>query len=655
MANNTIIPDGSISGNKISGGVITNFQSTGIQDLATTTSLIVSNGAITVPAINVKQLLNNVEVTGNLTVDGTINIAENVNFNKDLNIAGNIMANTITVREIIADVRQETLSPITFTGFVQSDLNGKGLQWKLGGVVSNYLVFSNGRLSSNVEIDLQADQSYYIGGSAVISAGSLGSNVVNSSLRTVGTLQSLKVSGPSEFDGSVVFNGAITAQTITANQVITSSGAAFEIGTFSADTDQQLNGQGIHWRTHTTDSMLVYRQGGRIWTNANFDLAVGSTYKINNNDVLTQNTLGSSVTKSNLQQLGKLNELSVSGDTTIADFAFFNSTYNRLGIGNEEPAAAIDILENNVNIIIGSPATNLGHVGTYSSHDFAIVTDNMARITVKNSGDVIVPGNLTINGVLTVSNIVSDSRIDRTHPLEFSSTKDGSIYGLGFLWSGTGYTRQLIMMGGPDRLYTTENFELAENQSYYINGKTVLSETSLGAGVVRSNLSTVGTLSNLTVSGHAVLSGGVDASQSDVTVKTLTFNDGVNSLNFAGNIINSNSSVGIEVQSANIVYGDDKQISIGDKNLQTKPVKVFGKLSVGINNPDPSLNFSVNGDVSIGGKRLTTNIAPPANGTYAMGDICWNAEPKANDFIGWVCVTTGPPGQWLGFGQITNQ
>jgi hypothetical protein len=655
MANNTIIPDGSISGNKISGGVITNFQSTGIQDLATTTSLIVSNGAITVPAINVKQLLNNVEVTGNLTVDGTITIAENVNFNKDLNIAGNIMANTITVREIIADVRQETLSPITFTGFVQSDLNGKGLQWKLGGVVSNYLIFSNGRLSSNIELDLQADQSYYIGGSPVISSGGLGANVVNSSLRTVGTLQSLKVSGPSEFDGSVVFNGAITAQTITANQVITSSGAAFEIGTFSADTDQQLNGQGIHWRTHTADNMLVYRQGGRIWTNANFDIAVGSTYKINNNDVLTQDALGSGVTKSNLQQLGKLTELAVSGDTSIADFAFFNSTYNRLGIGNEDPAAAIDILENNVNIIIGSPATNLGHVGTYSSHDFAIVTDNMARITIKNTGDVVVPGNLTINGVLTVSNIVSDSRIDRTHPLEFSATRDGSIYGLGFLWSGTGYTRQLIMMGGPDRLYTTESFDLAENQSYYINGKTVLSETSLGAGVVRSNLSTVGTLSNLTVSGHAVLSGGVDASQSDVTVKTLTFNDGVNSLNFAGNVINSNSSVGIEVQNTNIVYGDDKQISIGDKNLQTKPIKVFGKLSVGINNPDPTVNFSVNGDVNIGGKRFTSDASVPTSGSYQMGDICWNTAPQSNSYIGWVCVVAGTPGQWYGFGQIANQ
>jgi len=655
MADNTIIPDGSISGNKISGGVITRFQSSGIQDLATSPSLIVTNGTITVSAINVQQLLNNVEVTGNLTVDGTITIAENVNFSKDLNIAGNIMANTITVNEIIADIRQETLSPLTFKGIMSSDLNGKGLQWQLGGVVSNYLIYSNGRLSSNIEIDIQSNQSYYIGGNSVVSANSLGIGVVNSNLRTLGTLQSLSVNGPSEFVGSVVFHGNVTAQTITASQVITSSGAAYELGTFSADTEQQLNGQGVHWRTHTADNMLVYRTGGRLWTNANIDLAQGSTFKINNNDVISENALGGGITKSNLTQIGTLSNLTVSGDTSIGDFAFFNSTFNRLGIGVEEPASAINILENSINIVLGSPTTNLAHVGTYSSHDFAIITDNLSRITIKNTGDVIVPGNLTINGTLTVSNIVSDSRIDRTQPLQFNATRDTSIYGLGLVWAGTGYNRQLIMMGAPDRLFSTESFDLAENQSYYVNNKPVLSETALGPTVVNSNLVTVGSLQSLTVSGTTTLLGGIDASQSDVTVKTLTFNDGINSLNFAGNVINSNSTVTISVQNSNAFYSDSQQISIGDKTLQTKPIKLFGKLSVGINNPDPTVNFSVNGDVSIGNKRFTNGTQAPSGGSYQIGDICWNTAPQSNSYIGWVCVVAGSPGQWLGFGQIASQ
>ena len=137
-----------------------------------------------------------------------------------------------------------------------------------------------------------------------------------------------------------------------------------------------------------------------------------------------------------------------------------------------------------------------------------------------------------------------------------------------------------------------------------------------------------------------------------VTATDILFNDGVNSLQVTNTGLNFNNAVSLTQATAKVIYGDNNQISIGDNTLQSKPVKVFGKLSVGVNNPDPSLNFSVNGDVSIGGKRFTTNIAAPTTGSYIVGDICWNAEPKANDYIGWVCVATGTPGQWLGFGQI---
>ena len=55
-----IIPDDSISGNKVHGGVISEFQSTGIQDLATQTSLVVTNGTATVDRIRTKTIDGNV-------------------------------------------------------------------------------------------------------------------------------------------------------------------------------------------------------------------------------------------------------------------------------------------------------------------------------------------------------------------------------------------------------------------------------------------------------------------------------------------------------------------------------------------------------------------------------------------------------------------
>ena len=55
-----------------------------------------------------------------------------------------------------------------------------------------------------------------------------------------------------------------------------------------------------------------------------------------------------------------------------------------------------------------------------------------------------------------------------------------------------------------------------------------------------------------------------------------------------------------------LALGDEvTEVNVGDTTRKDKPVKVFGPLSVNINNPDPGLQFAVNGDVNIGGKRFT--------------------------------------------------
>jgi hypothetical protein len=100
-------------------------------------------------------------------------------------------------------------------------------------------------------------------------------------------------------------------------------------------------------------------RNGSLLTDNDIDLTAGHVYQIDNVPVLSAGELGATILKSKLRQVGTLNSLTVSGDANLADFAFFNSTYNRLGLGNDEPNAAIDIIENNVNITIGSPATNL--------------------------------------------------------------------------------------------------------------------------------------------------------------------------------------------------------------------------------------------------------------------------------------------------------
>lgn len=54
--------------------------------------------------------------------------------------------------------------------------------------------------------------------------------------------------------------------------------------------------------------------------------------------------------------------------------------------------------------------------------------------------------------------------------------------------------------------------------------------------------------------------------------------------------------------------------------------------------------------------RLSTDNASsvPTEGNYKRGDIVWNAAPTPGGFLGWICVATGTPGTWKGFGTIES-
>lgn len=44
----------------------------------------------------------------------------------------------------------------------------------------------------------------------------------------------------------------------------------------------------------------------------------------------------------------------------------------------------------------------------------------------------------------------------------------------------------------------------------------------------------------------------------------------------------------------------------------------------------------------------------PTSGKWARGDWVKNSEPSAAGYFGWVCVASGEPGTWKGFGVIQS-
>lgn len=464
-----------------------------------------------------------------------------------------------------------------------------------------------------------------------------------------------------ELSGDLTVSGTLTVDNLVVkNAEETANSTPADLGNWETAQESDLQTKGFTWTWANGTTHLAYRTGGKIWTSGHLDLEPSKSYMIDGIAVLSKNELGSQITKSKLKEVGSLRELTVLGNTALGEFAIFNAGINRLGLNTEEPNGTLSIVENGVELVVTSQKENVGHVGTYTNSDLEILTDNTARITVKNTGQIIFGNPSTNNadvkiyGTLHVETIVSDNRIDRYQPLEFKSSKDMSIYGQGLVWTGQGNMRKLVMMPNPDRIYTTESFEIGADQSYYVGGLPVLSSVGLGKSVTQSNLSKLGTLESLAVEGETVFLGDVNASRSVINAKSILFNDG-DEFSITNSKLSANKKISFAVANDETYYADLNEIILGNKQNTRRPVKIFGQVSVGINNPEEGIDLAVRGNIQFSNKKFTTGPSIPASGNYSKGDICWNDNPVADNYVGWICVESGAPGRWLPFGSIARQ
>lgn len=462
----------------------------------------------------------------------------------------------------------------------------------------------------------------------------------------------------SQRDLSII--GKITADTLEVKHLITENGGPSEIGNWIRNTENELIGKGFSWTWGENAVRLSYDIGNRLWTNSNIDLAASKTYKIDNVDVVGYDYLGPQLTKSNLKQVGSLKSLTVLGNATLGEFAFFDSGLGRVGINTDQPNGALSVTENNVEFIIASPNYGVASIGTYTNSDVTFISDNTPRFTLKNNGEVIFGSALTnsavvtINGTLNVTTLNADTRIDRYSPLQFKPSSADSIYGLGLEWVLEKSTKKLVMVSNPDRLYSTESIELALDQSYHINQKSVLSETGLGPSVVHSSLTSVGPLSSLLVSGESTFGEELKANVG-ITTPTVTLYHDLGSSTLTNNRLDTKNHFSISVNLDTTFFTDANTISLGNKLNNNRVINLYGRVGVGVTNVDPSVGLEVNGGFKFADKKFITGSAAPTQGTFTKGDICWNSNPIPGSYIGWVCIIDGGPGQWAPFGSISQQ
>ncbi len=491
-----------------------------------------------------------------------------------------------------------------------------------------------------------------------------GDKLVVEKLRVKWTEGPLNHAGSLEVVGSAKFNddvdlekninikGTIIADTINVKHIICDEpGSVNDPLSFAANTEKELDGRGFHFTDGNATRQFVYKEGGRLWSTMNLDLARDRSYQIEKIPVLTMNTLGSSVVNSNLKKLGELESLKVSGKVEFAEWAFFNNVHNRLGLNTENPNSVLSVVDNDVEIIVGSSKNNFGFVGTYNNSSLEIGTDNTARMMISNTGEVIF-GNqkfknavVRIHGKLEVDEIINDPRDKRQLPITFKESKDLSVYGTGIIWENGKDIKKLVFMSNPDRISINEILDLGSEKYLSIDNALVLSKTGLGDTVTNSKLTTLGILTGLEVDGDSKL-----------TTLTITDNISLDGLRIDAEGISVDKSLKIICDGETEFNIDSSgHIEIGNKHNTNRTISAYGRLSVGISNPDPDVAFTVGGIVSLNNKKFINSDKIPTTGRFKKGDVCWNTDPKATDYIGWVCIMDGTPGEWLPFGKISEQ
>ena len=306
-----------------------------------------------------------------------------------------------------------------------------------------------------------------------------------------------------------------------------------------------------------------------------------------------------------------------------------------------------------------------------------VVTDG--KITVPTisvntvDGNVTVRGDVKIYGVLDAgfirtTEIIANQRYEKQY-LEFAPP-EGNAVGCGLVWvSGT--SKQFILRNNPERFFSTENIDIPATKTYCIETVPVLSQDSLGRNIVNSNLKTVGVLRNLATSGNLTVDNyihysgtsnrlGLGIENPNALLSVFDFVHGVevivdsNASNGYGKLGTFNTK-GLELvtdDTARISITENGNITLGQEQKDSTLIRAYGKLSVGVKNPTEQ--FEVAGNVKFGNRLFTNGNSSPESGVYQIGDIVWNTNPTPGTFVGWVCIISGSPGVWNGFGLIAN-
>ena len=101
-------------------------------------------------------------------------------------------------------------------------------------------------------------------------------------------------------------------------------------------------------------------------------------------DVIVGNALGSIITQSNLQKLGQLTELQVTGESFLSGTLY--TTNQRVGVNTIEPTTALDIWDQEVEITFSKQTSNTGLIAVPRNQTLVLSSNGQNNLTLTPDG-----------------------------------------------------------------------------------------------------------------------------------------------------------------------------------------------------------------------------------------------------------------------------
>lgn len=108
---------------------------------------------------------------------------------------------------------------------------------------------------------------------------------------------------------------------------------------------------------------------------------------LNGTDIVNGGNLSNNITFSNLQRLGVLHELSVSGEAFLSQSLY--TTNKRVGINTIEPTQALSIWDQEVEIGFGKKEDGVAIIGTPRNHSLIVGSNGKNNLTLLPDGSVL--------------------------------------------------------------------------------------------------------------------------------------------------------------------------------------------------------------------------------------------------------------------------